>query len=679
MGLAAVFLLTGNVAALPDEPDSGPTPPRLSLIDGQVSFWRPGATDWTTASLNTPLAPGDALYVGENGNLELQIGSQAYVRAGENTQFSLVNRERRYLQFRIADGQASIDLRTLPAGLIVEVDTPNAAFTINSAGYFRLNVDQDTTLFITRRGGRATVIPIGGQAFSVVPAAELIVAGTDAPTVETYAAPEPDAWDEWNYARTDHLADSPSRRYLPPEVYSADTLDRHGDWRAVPEYGAVWVPSGLAPNWTPYSTGHWIWDSFYGWTWIDDAPWGWAPFHYGRWVYLNGFWAWTPGTTVARPAYAPALVAFFNAHDGASIGIVAGVPVLSWVALSWGEPVIPWWGRHGFKGKPWWAGWGGPRVVNNVVIHRDAVVKASSITFRNTQVAKGMVAVRHDRFGHGRERPMAFSASERQRFTPVVGDLPVKPTAASLTIGTATSVSPPREVLSRPAVPLRAPPARSGTQPTGPERATPAPPPRFEDVRRPAAPSVMQPRETREQRVAPSRRVEVAPSAPPAIERERERNVPNRMEPPRAVETPRAREAPRAMEPPRAVETPRAREAPRAMEPPRAVETPRAREAPRAMEMPRAVVPSVRVAEPPRAVIRPEIAAPAVAPAPRVTPFRPPETRPPEARREEPGGRRFHESAQRGGGREQEQTLPGNPANRMSQRRHGSDESQRSR
>jgi len=614
IGLAAVFLLTGNATALPDKPGSGPTPPRLSLIEGQVSFWRPGATDWTAASLNTPLAPGDALYVGENGNLELQIGSQAYVRAGEQTQLSLVNRERRYLQFRIADGQASIDLRTLPAGLTVEVDTPNAAFTINSVGYYRLNVDKDTTLFITRRGGRATVIPVGGQAFSVAPAAELIVEGTSPPIVETYAAPELDAWDGWNYARTDHLVDSPSRRYLPPDVYSADTLDHHGDWRVVPDYGAVWVPAGLASDWTPYSTGHWIWDPFYGWTWIDDAPWGWAPFHYGRWVYLNGFWGWTPGTTVAQTAYSPALVAFFNSHDGASIGIGAGVPVLSWVALSWGEPVIPWWGRHGFKGKPWWGGWGGPRVVNNVVIHRDAVVKVSSITFRNTRVAKGMVAVRHDRFEHGRERPMSFSVSERQRFTPVAGDLPVKPTAASLTIGAATSVRPPQEVLTRPAVTLRAPrdsrrplrvdtpqaaqtpakaaespelrfvptpkprqapPARIGTKQTGPERATPALPPRFEDVRRPAAPSVTQPQETLERRVAPSRRVEVTP--------------------------------------------------------------------------------------------------------PRVTPFRPPEVRPPEVRREEPGGRRFPEAAQRERGREQGQPLPGNPANRMSPRRHGPDESQRSR
>src|SRR5205809_3468305 len=37
------------------------TPSRLSYLDGDVSFWRPGAQDWAPARLNTALAPGDAL------------------------------------------------------------------------------------------------------------------------------------------------------------------------------------------------------------------------------------------------------------------------------------------------------------------------------------------------------------------------------------------------------------------------------------------------------------------------------------------------------------------------------------------------------------------------------------------------------------------------------------------
>ena len=49
------------------------------------------------------------------------------------------------------------------------------------------------------------------------------------------------------------------------------TSSLYGRWRVVPTYGRVWVPE-VPPTWAPYSTGQWLWDSYYGWTWVDDAP-----------------------------------------------------------------------------------------------------------------------------------------------------------------------------------------------------------------------------------------------------------------------------------------------------------------------------------------------------------------------------------------------------------------------
>src|SRR5262249_25930662 len=81
----ALGVLTG-VALAADPPNLEPsvvdrTPPRLSFVDGQVSFWRPGAQDWTQAQANTPLAPGDELATAALGNLEVQIGARSFVRA----------------------------------------------------------------------------------------------------------------------------------------------------------------------------------------------------------------------------------------------------------------------------------------------------------------------------------------------------------------------------------------------------------------------------------------------------------------------------------------------------------------------------------------------------------------------------------------------------------------------
>lgn len=319
----------------------GPTPPRLSFVDGDVSFWRPGAEDWTPAQVNTPLTAGDSMYAGNGGNLEIEIGTRAYLRAGSGTEIGIESLETGYLQIRVPAGHAALDLKRLPGSQEIEVDTPNGAFLIDRPGYHRLDVDDDTTTFVTRRGGEARVIPAGGESVDVLTDQRIVVRGTETATVARVAPTGDDAWDRWNYDRTAQLGDEPhSSAYVPPDVAGVDDLDRYGDWRDTPKYGHLWVPRDVHEDWAPYSTGRWVWDGYYGWTW-DDSPWGWAPYHYGRWCWNDGYWGWAPGPMAVRPVYAPALVAFFGGHHG---GVSVGLPAVSWVALGWGEPVVPWWG-----------------------------------------------------------------------------------------------------------------------------------------------------------------------------------------------------------------------------------------------------------------------------------------------------------------------------------------------
>jgi len=457
--LALLLVLTGSTLARADEPpaqDVERTPARVSFTSGEVSFWRAGGDEWVPAQLNTPLAPGDALYAGDRANLELQIGARAYVRAGANTQLGIENEEPDLLQVKVTTGHASIDLRSLPAGHTIELDTPSAAFTIERTGYYRVDVSENTTTFITRRGGSATVIPANGQAVAIAPSEEVVVQGTETPQVETYVAPEVDAWDRWNYDRTDRLIEAISARYVSPGVYGVDALDHYGTWRVVPTYGSVWVPAGLAPGWAPYSTGRWIWDPYYGWTWIDTAPWGWAPYHYGRWVHTGGFWGWAPGPIVAGPVYAPALVAFFGG-GGVSVGVGIGGPPVGWCALSWGEPLVPWWGRAGFIGRPWWGGWGGPHVVNNVVIEQTTVVNVTNITYRNVNVNHAVVVMRGDRFGRGPVQSARLTRVDVQHLEPIRGALPMRPDRASLVPATGRAARPPEAAFTRRVVVTRAP------------------------------------------------------------------------------------------------------------------------------------------------------------------------------------------------------------------------------
>lgn len=455
--LSAVTLVLGTAlgvsAAVPgvsgDGQSIGRTPPRLSYVVGQASFWRPGAPDWTPAQLNTPLAPGDELYTGEAGNLELQVGTRAFVRAWGETQLGLANQEPDFLQLKVTSGHVSLDLRSLDPGRTVELDTPSAVFTIDHPGYYRVDVSPERTSFITRRAGRAVMTPAGGQAVAITPSEEVVLDNTATPTVQSYVAPELDPWDRWNYARTDELLEALSARYVSADVYGANDLDHYGNWRVVPTYGPVWVPEAVPDGWAPYSAGRWMRDAYYGWTWVDTAPWGWAPYHYGRWVSVDGFWAWAPGPVVARAAYAPALVAFFNVAAG---GGVIEAPSVGWVALSWGEPVVPWWGSAGFIGRPWWGGWAGPHVVN------DAAVKETTISiYRNVNVPHAVVAVRQDSFGPGAVHEERIANVDAHRLVPVRGGLKVRPEAANAVAASQPGPRPPQATFSRPVVATRPP------------------------------------------------------------------------------------------------------------------------------------------------------------------------------------------------------------------------------
>ncbi|MCX5739820.1 MAG: hypothetical protein NTZ61_15250 [Proteobacteria bacterium] len=446
------------------------TPPRLSHIDGEASFWLEGAAS--------------------------------------NSQLALDNDEAGYRQFRLTSGQASVDLRGMRTGQTVEVDTPNGAFTIDHNGYYRVEVDEDATRFTTRRGGRAVVTPANGDPEEVSPSEEIVVRGDE---VESYAASDPDAWDRWNYQRSDQVIEAVSYRHVPDAVYGVDDLDHNGRWREVPRYGSVWFPSSVAVGWAPYTAGRWMLDPYYGWTWIDDSPWGWAPFHYGRWVFIGDYWGWAPGPIVARPYYAPALVAFFSAGPF-SIGVGFGTPQLGWTPLGWGEPCRPWWGPARFAGQPRWFGWGGPRVtINQTVINNVNV-------YQNAHARNGLVVVDRNAFGRGSVSSARIASARMDRFSPVQGALPVRSDPARVVGGAERGQRPPKEMLERRVVATRegaapssgvfrrsvAPPnpsaqlvpspreartrgnlqrPRFGEQ-VGVERSAPPPPPRFEDARR---------------------------------------------------------------------------------------------------------------------------------------------------------------------------------------------------
>jgi len=335
--LVALFVIVAALSAFADPPSRAV---RLQYISGPVSIQPGGVNDWVEAVVNRPLTTADRVWTDKAARTELHLGSAA-LRLNAETSMTLTNVSDDLVQVELDQGTLNLHIRHLFGGETYEIDTPNQAFTILKSGDYRFDVDPnaDTTSVTVWHGeGKANGQGPGVKLKSGMQAS---FTGGTSMQHEMASAPGLDGFDDWCRVRDDREDRAKSYQYVSADVVGADELDEYGTWRTEPTYGAVWVPA-VAPGWAPYHYGHWVWVEPWGWTWVDDAPWGYAPCHYGRWVHLGGYWGWAPGPiVVARPVYAPALVAWVGGpHFGVGVSFGGGGGV-GWFALGWGEPYVP--------------------------------------------------------------------------------------------------------------------------------------------------------------------------------------------------------------------------------------------------------------------------------------------------------------------------------------------------
>ena len=337
----AVALLPGFAAyAQPVDPDTDPPVRvgRVSYVQGEVSFSPAGNDEWVNAALNRPIVPGDRLWADADGRAEMSIDNSTWW-FGAQTSVTVSNLDDRISQLQLHQGTLDVRVRRLPAGDIVEIDTPNLAFSLTRPGRYRVEVDpQDGTTTVAVHAGSGEVYGESGS-YVVTSGQAYRFYGSDLSDNEYIALPREDAFDRWVLERDRRYDRVVSARYVSPEVVGYEDLDRYGAWSVEAQFGNVWFPRGVHVGWAPYREGHWAWIDPWGWTWVDDEPWGFAPFHYGRWAHFDRGWGWIPGPRTVRPVWAPALVAFVGG-PGFSIALSSG-PAIGWFPLGPREVYVP--------------------------------------------------------------------------------------------------------------------------------------------------------------------------------------------------------------------------------------------------------------------------------------------------------------------------------------------------
>jgi hypothetical protein len=477
LSIALAVALFAPQRAAADEDDPPSRVARLSYAHGTVSFNPGGTDDWVSAVVNRPITTGDKLWTDSGSRAELHLGSAA-IRLSSNTGFSFLNLDDHMAQIRLTEGTLNVRVRRLENDEAFEIDTPNLAFSILRPGNYKINVNEagDTTVVVVRDGeGEVTG---GGSAYTVHPRETGTFSGIDQldADIQRFGDDEDD-FDSWCGDRDRREDHSQSSRYVSSDVIGYEDLDDNGGWRPVPEYGTVWFPHVTVVGWAPYRYGHWAWISPWGWTWVDDASWGFAPFHYGRWVVVAGVWGWVPcpprpvavGVVYVRPVYAPALVAWVGGpHFSIGIGIGGGGGVgVAWFPLGPRDVYCP--SYHVSE-----------RYVQNVNISNTTVINQTHITnvYNNVYVNK-TVNVTNVTY-QNQTAPNAVTATSHQAFTsaqPVgrnmvkvdareVASAPVAPMTPAvapqqhsvLGSGATGSVKPPAASFSRQVVAKTAPP-----------------------------------------------------------------------------------------------------------------------------------------------------------------------------------------------------------------------------
>jgi hypothetical protein len=347
--LVALFILLSIVwtGAIRAEETLPSAVGRISAATGPISL-RPAGGEWGAASLNDPLIAGMAVRTAAPARATLGIGSAQIALSGA-TELEIAQLDAATRQIAVKQGRIGIRLARLGSGESVEIDLPRGGVWLTAPG------DYDITAGTDQMPARVAVFAgqarfAGSGIDRTVAADATLVLNARTPVAATLESAAPDAFvASWRPA-PDAAAEAVVPRHVSPETVGWEALEGAGSWEQAAGLGEVWFPKNLPEDWAPYRYGHWRWVMPWGWSWVDDMPWGFAPSHYGRWARVATSstgadraerWAWVPGTPAAPPVYMPAAVNFLGT---AGIGLSCPDPIgtaVAWFPLAPGEAYWP--------------------------------------------------------------------------------------------------------------------------------------------------------------------------------------------------------------------------------------------------------------------------------------------------------------------------------------------------
>jgi len=301
---------------------------RLSFVQGDVRFSRPGGESWEDAAANLPIREGYVLATQDGrAAVEFEHGAAAYLAENSTLEFTQLGLSNGAFitHLKLTEGTATFYAYPGEKDEFV-VEAPTLSVSLGDRGSFRLDVTQDGAWVSVLKGQVQVQYGKGSEETGVEKGSMLsLLTGDAAPSIEQ--VPAEDDFDKWVAGREETLTTETTAalQYANSPAYVAGLADlaAYGAWVPYSGFGYCWRPFGTALGWAPFMSGMWTYDPFLGgWNWVSYEPWGWLPYHFGGWVYSPIYgWLWTPGGSGLGGPWRP-MTGTWIGHPHGPIGIV---------------------------------------------------------------------------------------------------------------------------------------------------------------------------------------------------------------------------------------------------------------------------------------------------------------------------------------------------------------------
>ena len=272
------------------------------VLHGRVSYADEGALvkgtddeDWSYATTNALVMPGDVLWADEQSTMEIEFSGGVFFRLADGSKMDVISVPPKTV-LRGESGSFYIQRISRSTGSVV-FNTPIGGVQIAPDSQVRFDVLSEGPTTITVRWGRATIVTDDGNT-------QVLVQGQRSYIDPGYAPSEPvpfnkaeeDDFDTWNRERARLLAlgseNVPIQSTVEePAPIGVSDLNGQGEWVYV-DNNYYWRPT-VVVNYVPYRSGYWSYVPSQGQVWIGDYSFSYVTSHYGRWRHHHRHgWIW---------------------------------------------------------------------------------------------------------------------------------------------------------------------------------------------------------------------------------------------------------------------------------------------------------------------------------------------------------------------------------------------------